>query len=567
MANPTWKKGGPSPNPNGRRGKQARSDAWENSGTGFGTTRDKQSPSYISFTVDTVTRDAARDLWRGDDLSAKAIEMIPDHALRQGFDIEIAGTEDAESMSEAIGGALEDLGAFEALRMAGCYERAYGGGAILVGADDGRPVDQPLDLERVRAVRYLTTLEPQELRPATYYANPLAPKFDQPATFYLNAQSRGLSDMPGVAGPITVHESRLVIFPGTRVSRDQVDGTETGWGDSVLTRLKRIFADYNLSFSSASVLLSDFAQAVIKMEGLAKAMASSRGQTIRDRMILMDQGRSTLRSILLDTTEDFERKTTSLAGMPELLDRMANRVATAVGIPVTLLTGQAPAGLNATGAADTRAFYDTVQAYRTSRLTPAIDRLVRMVMRSLRYLEPVKWSVAWPSLWQMTAQEKAEVRKVHAEADTLEINASIITPEEARKSRHGGDAWGERIVIDEETDDAAAEIDEANDPEALESDATTGAATPSGAPSGAAPAAEPAKQAMTGVQVTSLVDVVKAAANGEISRESAAAILALAFPLSPEEADRLLGPVTFKPKKEDPPPMTRAPFPPAGDAP
>ena len=49
----------------------------------------------------------------------------------------------------------------------------------------------------------------------------------------------------------------------------------------------------------------------------------------------------------------------SLTGVTEVMDRMINMVAAVSGIPVTVLMGQAPAGLNATTSeSDIRSWYD-----------------------------------------------------------------------------------------------------------------------------------------------------------------------------------------------------------------
>jgi hypothetical protein len=60
---------------------------------------------------------------------------------------------------------------------------------------------------------------------------------------------------------------------------------------------------------------------------------------------------------------------------------------------------------------------------------------------------------------------------------------------------------------------------------------------------------------MNGAQISSLVDVIKAAGAKEISRESAAAILTLAFAgVTPADAERLLGPAGFEPVPPEPKP-------------
>lgn len=60
------------------------------------------------------------------------------------------------------------------------------------------------------------------------------------------------------------------------------------------------------------------------------------------------------------------------------------------------------------------------------------------------------------------------------------------------------------------------------------------------------------KQALNGTQITSMVEIVRMAAAGEISRESAQAALEVSFQLTPEDAIKLLGPEDFEPVKPEP---------------
>jgi hypothetical protein len=66
------------------------------------------------------------------------------------------------------------------------------------------------------------------------------------------------------------------------------------------------------------------------------------------------------------------------------------------------------------------------------------------------------------------------------------------------------------------------------------------------------------KQALNGTQVTSLVEIVKAVAAGELPVEAGVEIIALAYQVEPEAARKLLGGAGTSFKKEPEPPP--APF-------
>jgi SPP1 gp7 family putative phage head morphogenesis protein len=73
------------------------------------------------------------------------------------------------------------------------------------------------------------------------------------------------------------------------------------------------------------------------------------------------------------------------------------------------------------------------------------------------------------------------------------------------------------------------------------------ASTP-GAPAQTAAPVDEAKSALSGPQVTALAEVAEKAAQGLISRETAAGILRVAYGLTPDEIEQVLGPIDFRPR-------------------
>ena len=56
--------------------------------------------------------------------------------------------------------------------------------------------------------------------------------------------------------------------------------------------------------------------------------------------------------MLVDKNDEFDRVSYNFQGLPDLMDRFAERLAAAADIPATRFMGQAPKGMNATGASD-----------------------------------------------------------------------------------------------------------------------------------------------------------------------------------------------------------------------
>jgi phage-related protein (TIGR01555 family) len=455
-----------------------RADGWRNVLTGHGVAaHDKTQAGY--FVVETFTTEQAAEVWRGDDLAARIVEAHPNEMLREGFDIAVQATEEEEAadegkdLQEVIAEHWDRLDLTEALWLALCYERAYGGAGILMGVNDGQEdLSTPLNLDNVISFDWLTVLEPRELQPHRWYADPAAATFGQPAIYQLCALSPGLAYEPEQndrALPLTeIHESRIVIFPGIKVSRFQQTSTSSlaGWGDSIFTRVLRVLRDFNIGWGGASVLLSDFAQAVFKMKGLSEIIATDNGEMLKERIKAAELSRSTMRALLIDADgEEFERKQTPISGLPEMLDRFATRLAAAADMPVTLLFGQSPTGLNATGESDIRFFYDRIKALQTRKVTPAVEKITAPLLRLDSAAAPERWSVQHRPLWQPTEAERATARKTQAETDQIYISQQVLSPDDVARSRFGGDAYSFETQVDfaerealEVEEEAAAEV-------------------------------------------------------------------------------------------------------------
>jgi phage-related protein (TIGR01555 family) len=206
--------------------------------------------------------------------------------------------------------------------------------------------------------------------------------------------------------------------------------------------------DFEAACTSAGVLVVDFAQAVYKMTGLAELIAQGKDQQVVSRMRVVEESRSSARAIMIDAAEDFERKATPITGLPELLDRFSTRLAAAADMPLTLLMGQSPGGLNATGESDIRFFYDRIRAAQERTLREPIERVCKILFRALGITEPESWSIHFRPLWQPTDAEQATARYTQAQTDQIYITNGVVSAEEIALARFGSEDGSFATVID-----------------------------------------------------------------------------------------------------------------------
>jgi phage-related protein (TIGR01555 family) len=525
-----------------------RLDGWVNSVTGLGGVRDKVQ-GYLYQQSGRIDDEQLEAMYDADDMAARICESVPEHMLRRGFEV---ATPELPELGASLVEYLNRLHFVASLTDALVFERVFGGSALVMGFDDGRSPEEPLDEANIRGLRFINALDKRDCYPVYWYRNPNEPKYGKPSIYRVLYLAQGVQ-APGTPESeqnyqqtVYVHESRMLVFAGGRATRRN-RLRYNGWGTSVLARCYGPLRGFNGNWQSVENMMQDASQGVFAIKGLHEVISSGNRSALEQRMTLLDMGRSVARAILVDADgETFTRQDTTMSGLPELIDRTATRLASAARMPVTVLHGISPAGLNATGASDVRSWYDTLEAERTQKLQQPLTGLVRLVCLCqdgpAHGIVPEKYTVEFPSLWQETEQERATIAATQTQSDVALIQAGVITAEEVAVRRAG------ELGIDPEPRQKAVESDmlalaiptPTTETTPLES-ATV--AQPTAEETAALPSVELAKSSLNGAQVASLLSIVNSVAAKEIPRETGVRLILAAFPLSEAEAEALMGPV------------------------
>ena len=221
-----------------------RTDGFVDTLAGHGTDRDPRLGMY--FLPDLLTEEQEIQIVRGSWLGKRIVGDIVDEAFRPGWELEIgehaqaraangdvAGVDEqyAEERKRNVRAAWKRLGVMKALRTALKWERAHGGAAIMLGLDDKqtKPDQKARDTAKLR---WLRVIRARDLYPARYYTDPFADKYGEVELWQIVPSSRN-----GVSGPspqLFIHESRLIVFGGERVTDTVEQGQLPGFGDGVL---------------------------------------------------------------------------------------------------------------------------------------------------------------------------------------------------------------------------------------------------------------------------------------------------------------------------------------------
>lgn len=410
-------------------------EGWVNALTGMGYAATDPSQATTIAPSPLLTAQQACDLYDGDGMAARVVDLPAQEALRQGWSVKWEGDEgDAERVQQWADrlsvGPEGQRGLNVALEQWLRWRAQYGGAVVVLICADGRDTSEPLDESRPN-LRALRVLSRYDLTPVGLERDPIT------------GQTRQGSDLWQVQGAgITYHRSRL-IFAGRAQLPSTVADRRQGWQASDYERLWTRLRACGTVDAAAAQVVHGFVTPVQRMKGLAEALASG-GDAILRRMGFEQLTRSQYRVTLLDAdNETFENQTTSVAGLPELMDRFPERVSAATGIPMTLLMGHAPSGLSTDDQSGRRFFYDSIKArLQMGLLLPALTRILTLAMRSplgpTGGVEPIGWVVEFAPLYQLTELEQEDVALKRAQRDQVYIAAGVLSPDEVRQSRFAG---------------------------------------------------------------------------------------------------------------------------------
>lgn len=347
-------------------------------------------------------------------LPARVVDVIPDVAVSRG--VVIKG-------DDRVGAELDRLKVLPALADAWRWARLTGGGAIVIVANDGRSLRDPLNLDSLDELLELKVFTLDDVSATERrYADPNKANYGMPELYRVRTQAAGVP-----SAEFLVHESRLVEVPGDPLPA-KLNRKGIPWaGRPAVTRAFRAIRRYVEGLEWTLRLLEKKQQAIHKMKGLAEAIEAELEHVVRKRVEMADAARNAMNGVAVDSEDDYSVLSSDLGGVKDAVAEFQVAVSAETGIPVPQLFGRSAAGLNASGDGDLEGFYNTVAMGRQVKINPALERIVSLI-RAQRKLagsgeKGEAWSIVWPALKPATAKEEAEVRKANAEAQAREMDA------------------------------------------------------------------------------------------------------------------------------------------------
>ena len=421
---------------------ELRQDGYTNMLNKYGTTQDNTTAYEYSQESYSSDLELIR-LYESNGLFTKIIDRPAEEAVKHGFDIDYGN----KDIAEYVDTILDKLDFEEKFATALKWSRLYGGAIIVMLVNDGKGIEEPLNIEEVTSIEELRVFERSVVQPdyTSMYRfglmNSLKPNkpnipFGEPEFYQISS----------IYGYFTVHRSRCLVFRNGKLPEQTTNALYRYWGIPEYIKIKRALRECITTHENGVKLLERSVQAIYKMKELANMLATSDGEeTVLQRLQVIDMARGILNSIAIDAEEEYDFKTLPMSGVKDIIDSTCNMLSAVTNIPQTILFGRSPAGMNATGDSDLENYYNMVENIQKQNLKSNSRIIIDLILKQGKAegkLEEIPiYKIKFVSLWSMSESEKASTEQIKASTEytkaqtaQLYIDSNILDPSEIRKS-------------------------------------------------------------------------------------------------------------------------------------
>lgn len=411
---------------NSERKQSLKLDRWVNAVNKFGGPNDPITRTYFARDY-AIGRDQLNYLFEGDWVARKGIEIMAKDATREFINF----IHDDQAVIDKMEAEFERLKIRDKVEEAIILQRLYGGNAMVIGAFDGQPVDQPLG--KIRSIDFFNNVDRFLAYPMTFYRDPALPNYGDVELY----QVQNLT----VAGAtlMVVHESRVIRFDGNYLP-PVLKVRNYGWGAPVLHNVFEALRQFGVASQAGASVLQDFVTKKLKIANLTELLSNDLGEeALINRLQIMAQELAINNIAIYGMDEEFEKMGTPITGFHELFDRYMEVASSAFEIPKSRFFSNMTGKLGGdSGESDLRVHYDNVAAFQKNRLASRIRKIIDVVSEPMG-LAPGEVKFKWLPLWQLSALDDAKAREATANSDKIYIELGVVEPEEVAISRFGGD--------------------------------------------------------------------------------------------------------------------------------
>lgn len=290
------------------------------------------------------------------------------------------------------------------------WARLYGGSlAIMIIRGDEEKLDQPLDLDMLLPGCFqglLVVDRAQGISPSNELESDVDdPDFGLPMYYDVNV------DVPGFSSVIRVHHTRCLRFIGRELPRME-SIAENYWGASEMEHIYEELQKRCASSANIAQLIFQANITTLKMADFAEQLAlgtDNQKANILSTIEHENRFRTSYGIQLLNADDSLENHPYTFSGLSDVYEQFMMDMAGAAEIPATKLFGRSPQGLQATGEADLKNYYESIAQMQARMLRPALRKLLPVMAISCWGEAPEDLDFVFEPLMTMTPEARADM--------------------------------------------------------------------------------------------------------------------------------------------------------------
>ena len=365
-----------------------------------------------------------RESW----LAKRIIDMPSEDMTRAWYSLSTSLPEDALHRLyrlEAVHSVKQEI--TNAIRWA----RLYGGSiALMVIRGDEDKLDQPLDMDMLLpdCFQGLLVLDrAQGIEPSLELVSDLDdPDFGLPMYYTVNLEMEELTS-------VRIHHSRVLRFIGRELPHMEMV-SENYWGASELEHIWDELQKRSATSANIAQLIFQANITTLKMGDLGEHLAYG-SNSLQSKVMETLQNENRLRTSygiqLMSAEDSLETHAYTFSGLSDVYESFMMDMAGAAEIPATKLFGRSPQGMNSTGEADLRNYYDLIAQMQERNLRPALEKLLPVLAISCWGYAPEDMEIVFEPVMTTSPAERAElVQKLSSDVISA-FQAGLLTREQA----------------------------------------------------------------------------------------------------------------------------------------
>lgn len=433
---------------------QSKNDNIMNVATSLALAGKARNPASSFGTPKELSYGELDNIYLGDGLGKRIIDIYANEMIREWFKIE--GDPDGLLLKY-----LKTLQTKKHINHALKWSRLYGASIVVMLIDDGNELEEPVNINTIKTIDSLRTVDRTQLSiqlPSDWYNDPKQANYGQPEIYTISPPKYASTNKARTLASYKVHESRILRFDG-EIAPDAIMNDNSGFGISVLKPIYNYLRNSAQTYEYSAEIIHDFVMSVFSMKNLSSILATPNGAAnIKTRSEVMAYCKSVINGIILDADgESYEKVTTQLSGLSDLINQFGLALSAVSGIPYMILMGESPSGLNANADNSIRAWYDSISAEQEEILGIELHKLISYILAAsdnpLKNKKIDDLKIDFNSLWQYDEPTQIDMRNKQALTDQAYVVNGIVMPEEIAKSRFGGDKYSFETQINVELRD------------------------------------------------------------------------------------------------------------------